>query len=98
MIWSWFNKRHRPRQRPDLRVVVYSRPGCHLCDDAWEMLTELRKKHGFTLETTNIDEDERLRALHGEWVPVVEINGRIRFRGKINPVLFERILNAPADA
>lgn len=72
-------------------VVVYTRNGCHLCDDAAHLL----RAHGLAPQLVDIDADPALRAAHDEWVPVVEIDGVIRFRGRIEPVLLRRLL---ADA
>lgn len=72
-------------------VVLYTRAGCHLCDDAAELL----RAHGLAPQLIDIDADPVLRAAHHEWVPVVEIDGVIRFRGRIEPVLLRRLL---ADA
>ena len=72
-------------------VVLYTRVGCHLCDDAAELL----RAHGLAPQLIDIDADPALCAAHHEWVPVVEIDGVIRFRGRIEPVLLRRLL---ADA
>ena len=69
-------------------VVVYTRAGCHLCDEAAQLLGA----YGLAASFSDIDADPQLRALHTDWVPVVEIGGRIRFRGRIDPVLLERIV------
>lgn len=69
-------------------VVLYSRSGCHLCDDAVALLAQ------FNLSPTVIDVDtsEDLRQRYGEWVPVVVIDGVERFRGRIDPRLLRRIV------
>jgi glutaredoxin len=85
---AWW--RRRP-SRPEVRVVVYSRQGCHLCDEAWELLERSRAEHGFRLEKVDVDTDPGLKALYGEWVPVVTVNGKIRFRGRVNLVLLRRL-------
>jgi len=90
-IWSRF---FRVRQRPDLRVVVYSRVGCHLCEDAWLILERLRKKHGFLLSKRDIDTAAELAQRFDQCVPVVEVNDKVRQRGRFNEVLFRRILDA----
>ncbi|MGH2961447.1 MAG: glutaredoxin family protein [Solirubrobacterales bacterium] len=60
------------------RVTLYTRPGCHLCDEARARLEELRGGgRGFELAEVNIEEDERLHARYLERIPVVEIGGRI---------------------
>ena len=70
------------------RVVLYTRAGCHLCDDAKQVLNE----HGLTIESVDIDTDPALRERFDMWVPVVEIDGRVRFKGRVEPVLLRRIL------
>ena len=69
-------------------VVVYTRQGCHLCDVACETL----RRYGLSPELVDIDQSEELRTLYTEWVPVVVINGRVRFRGRIDERLLRRIL------
>jgi glutaredoxin len=60
------------------RVTLYTRPGCHLCEEARDRLTELRGgAPGFELVEVNIEENERLHARFLERIPVVEIGGRI---------------------
>ncbi len=77
-----------------LRVIVYSRRDCHLCEIALEQLQKAR--HEFALEVTdiNVDADPALKERYGEQVPVVSINGKIRFRGRVNAILLRRVLLA----
>jgi glutaredoxin len=85
-----------PKQRPDVRVIVFTRATCPLCEEAWELLQRQQRRYGFTLEAKDIDESAELVREHGEWVPVVAINGQVRFRGHVNEVLLRRILDRPA--
>jgi hypothetical protein len=39
----------------------------------------------------DVDDDPELASQYGESVPVVTVNGKIRFRGRVNPVLLERL-------
>lgn len=75
------------------RVVVYSRPGCHLCDDAKELLADY---HEFLpeVEEIDIDGDEELKARYGLLIPVIEFDGRERFRGRIDEGLLRRLIDA----
>jgi glutaredoxin len=75
---------------PPLEVVVYTRPGCHLCDDAIALLVG----HGLAPRTVDIDADcaTELRARYTECVPVVVIDGVERFRGRVDGVLLRRLL------
>ena len=57
-------------------VVVYSRPGCHLCEEAIEALVELhREGYRFALHEVDIESDELLLRRHLEKIPVVEVDG-----------------------
>ena len=94
MVFSFLFGRRRGPQRPDLRVVLYTRHGCHLCATAWQMLDEARGRHGFALEAVDVDSTAELATRYGNCVPVVTVNGRLRFRGAVNPVLLQRILDA----
>ena len=57
-------------------VVVYSRPGCHLCEEAIEALVALhREGYRFELQEVDIESDELLLRRLLEKIPVVEIDG-----------------------
>jgi glutaredoxin len=77
-----------------LHFVVYTRRGCHLCDEAWAQLDAARAVHGFALSAVDVDQDPALQEEHGLCVPVVAVNGKVRFRGRVNPVLLARLLEA----
>jgi glutaredoxin len=96
MIGRWLFARWRGRGRQAVEVVMYTRRGCHLCEVAWECLQEARRRHGFALAARDVDADPALAAEYGDCVPVVTVNGKVRFRGAVNPVLLERLLRAEA--
>jgi len=75
-------------------VILYTRVGCHLCDDARDLL----EQHGLTPQLIDIDRDNKLANEYGNCVPVVEIDGRVRFRGRVNPVLLRRLLRGSQRA
>ncbi len=70
-------------------AIVYTRQGCHLCEDAQQML----QQHGFRVQLIDIDEDAGLRERYTNCVPVVEIDGKVRFRGTIDRRLLRRLMN-----
>jgi glutaredoxin len=70
------------------RVVLYTRRGCHLCDEAKQLLED----RGVSPACVDVDTDSDLCERYGECVPVVEIDGKIRFRGRVEPVLLRRLL------
>lgn len=55
---------------PALRF--YYRQDCHLCEDMWDHLQELRQDWPFEIEAINIDADPELKARHGTRIPVLE--------------------------
>lgn len=69
-------------------VIVYTRQGCHLCHEAIDLL----QHHGLTPELVDIDTDPELRARYDDCVPVVVIDGRERFRGRVDERLLVRLL------
>ena len=81
-------KSAKQTQRKAREVVLYTREGCHLCDDAERTLIE----HGLRPTKVDIDDDPALRERFDSCVPVVEIDGRIRFRGQVNRKLLRRLL------
>jgi glutaredoxin len=59
-------------------VVVYSRPGCHLCEEAVAAIVSLHEEgYRFELHEVDIESDELLLRRHLERIPVVEIDGRV---------------------
>jgi glutaredoxin len=88
----WRSWRTRPLDH--LRFILYTRQGCHLCDEAAETLARAQRRYLFNLETVDVDADPELRQRYGLEVPVVTVNGRLRFRGRVNAVLLERLLHA----
>jgi glutaredoxin len=57
-------------------VVVYSRPGCHLCEQALAAIVALHERgYRFGLHEIDIDSDELLLRRYLERIPVVEVDG-----------------------
>ncbi len=79
-----------------LTLTVYSRHDCGCCETAFKQLHAARKRFGFRLETVDVDSDPALVEAYGLTVPVVAVNGKVRFKGKISDVLLERLLRAEA--
>jgi glutaredoxin len=97
--WSWSRgSPNSPAARRPARVILYSRKGCHLCDDALVRLTEEQRRYGFALEVVEVDAVPELAARYGEWVPTVVIDGKERFRGAVNRALLVRLLRNGAPS
>lgn len=85
-------EKSKPPALAHVVIVLYSRAGCHLCEDALELLRHRQSQYGFQLEIVDIDTDETLVQRFGNCVPVVTIQGKVRFRGKVAPPLLDRQL------
>jgi hypothetical protein len=72
---------------------MYTRQGCHLCETAWDVLAAEQRRCGYSLEKVDVDTDPALVAEHGLHVPVVAVNGKVRFRGIVNAVLLRRLFD-----
>ena len=66
-------------------VTVYSRRGCHLCENAVKTLEGLREELSFDIEVIYIDGNLDLEKLYGHEVPVIHINGEHHDFFKVDP-------------
>ena len=69
-------------------VVLYTRVGCHLCEEAARVLIGA----GLEPELVDIDRDPQLVARYDQCIPVVVIDGRERFRGRVDRRLLARLV------
>ena len=65
-------------------VTLYSRPGCHLCDEARESLRRVQTRAPFTLREVDITTDDMLHARYLERIPVVSVNGQDLFEYEVD--------------
>ena len=63
-----------------VQIDIYSRPGCHLCDDAKEVVERVRLRFPFSLRVIDVETDPELEKAYGEQIPVVFINGNKAFK------------------
>jgi glutaredoxin len=68
-----------------MRVVLYTRVGCHLCDTARDVLMAERSRSPFELVEVDIAGHDDLEREYGLRIPVVEIDGEERFEYEIDP-------------
>ncbi|WP_291378045.1 glutaredoxin family protein [Demequina sp.] len=57
------------------RVVLYTRKGCHLCDNARQLVLEVCAENGVAWREVDIDTDPAVRARLSDLTPVVEVDG-----------------------
>ena len=80
------------QQRPKHRVVLYSRPGCHLCDVARETILAQRDRLGFEFEEIDIEADDQLGLEYGIRIPVVEVDGEEAFEITVDAARLARLV------
>ena len=69
-------------------VIIYSRPGCHLCDEAKAVMVSAGCSDRFTLEEVNIESDPELLNKYKYHIPVVVIDGVEAFKHRVDPEQF----------
>jgi len=62
-----------------VKLTLYGKPGCCLCDEAKEAIEEVRAELGFEVEHVDVSLDPRLHGDYGERIPVVDIDGEEAF-------------------
>ena len=77
-----------------MRVVLYSRAGCHLCDVAREVLLGERATVAFDLVEVDDVGDDDLERGYGIRIPVVEIDGEERFEYEVDAAELRSIVRA----
>jgi glutaredoxin len=74
-------------------VVLYGRPGCHLCEDALAIIERVRTRVPFVLEQRDIESDDQLFKRYLERIPVVVIGGQEAFELFVDEQQLERRLS-----
>lgn len=75
-------------------IILYTKPGCCLCEKVKEQLTGLQEQHQFALCEVNILEDSKAYKLFKEEIPVVFINGKKAFKYRLDENDFIRLLTS----
>jgi glutaredoxin len=76
-----------------MRLVLVTRQGCHLCDQALELLRSL----GHDPQLADVDSEDRLHELYDWRVPVVLLDDRIIAEGKITREQLAKALGKGSD-
>jgi glutaredoxin len=92
MTSLWSRLVSRTPRLEHLNITLYTRAQCCCCHKALDVLKDAQQRFGFAIQEIDIDGDPELAAKYGTDVPVVAVNGKVRFRGVVNPTLLERLL------
>jgi glutaredoxin len=81
-------------------LTIYSRPGCHLCD---EMKATIRRvvdvsPHHVSIAEIDISTDPELESRYGHEIPVLMVNGRKAAKYRVTAEDVERMISARAEA
>jgi glutaredoxin len=68
-----------------MRLTLYGRADCHLCDEMRAVVDAVSREMRFELEEVDVDGDPALAAVYGEEVPVLLVNGRKAFKYRVTP-------------
>ena len=77
-----------------VHVIIYSRPGCHLCEEAKAAIKSAGCEDQFVLDEINIESDEQLLSKYRYDIPVITIDGVETFIHRVSPREFrEKIIS-----
>ena len=75
-------------------LTLYSRPGCHLCEEMKTVVARVASAQSMTVEEIDISTDPELEARYGLEIPVLEIDGRKVAKYRIDEATLRRVLTA----
>lgn len=75
-------------------VLFYTRPGCHLCEEAEREIAAARCHGLYTFEKVDIDTDPDLARRYGWDIPVVVIDGTVAFKHRLTAADFKRAITS----
>jgi glutaredoxin len=75
-----------------LHVILYTRPGCHLCEEAKQAMRAAGCTKEYTLQEINIESDRELQHKYRYDIPVILIEGQEAFRHRLTSEQFKAAL------
>jgi glutaredoxin len=73
-------------------ITLYTREGCHLCDEAKAVITPVASQFGAKLREVDIDDDPILRDRYTDDVPVIFVGSQYFAKHRVDPALLRRKL------
>lgn len=75
------------------RLHLYYRQGCHLCDEMWQHLQQIRLDTvNFEVEMVDVDSTAELKEKYGLLIPVLEADGKVICNYYLDPMALEQYL------
>jgi glutaredoxin len=83
---------HEVAASKGVRVVVLGKPGCHLCDDAKDIVAAVCADAQAAWEEHSIEGVPSLEAAYGDKIPVVFVNGVLHGYWRVDPAHLRKAL------
>jgi len=76
-----------------MRFLLYSRPGCGLCEEMLSDLAALPAARGIPIDVVDVDLEPAARARYGHKIPVLLIGGELVCHGRLDPEEVDKTLS-----
>ena len=76
-----------------MRFLLYSRPGCDLCEEMLSELAALPSAKGIPIDVVDIDREPAARARYGHKIPVLLLAGEVLCHGRLDPEEVDKTLS-----
>jgi len=81
-----------------IALALYSKPGCHLCEEMKDTVQRVAQEHGYPVEEIDISADALLEARFETEIPVLFVNGRKAFKYRVTESeLRRRLAHEPQE-
>jgi glutaredoxin len=78
-------------------LTLFSRPGCHLCEEMKEIVAPVARELGYPVTEFDISRDPELETRYGAEIPVLLVNGRKAFKYRLTERELRKRLRAEAE-
>jgi glutaredoxin len=75
-------------------LTLYSRPGCHLCEDMLAVIDSLPQRASFDVQVVDVSSDPDLERRYGLDIPVLLVDGTEAARHRVSEAELVRVLAA----
>ncbi len=77
-----------------MKATIYSRPGCHLCEEMKAVVQRVRREHPIELYEVDISGDLELERRYGQEIPVLELDGKKVAKYRLDEPALLRLIRA----
>jgi glutaredoxin len=77
-----------------ITFTIYSRPGCHLCEEMKAVLGRMARTHAIAVAEVDISEDADLEARYGVEIPVLLLDGRVVAKYRVTEEALARMIRS----